>query len=201
MAKQDLTRERILDAAMVRMLKFGYRKVTMDEIVQDLVMGKNTIYKHFESKTEIAEALFGRLEKEINYELSLIKESHKDPLEIISKNIFFLQQRVTPWFEQFLEDIKSELPDLWTRFLSFRNEKILEIKMLVEDGIKKGKIRKINSALAVRMYMGAIDQVLNPEFLEKERISFADALEGVLDIWSNGIWINRKLKDNSGTPI
>ena len=184
---KDATEERILDAAMVRMLKFGYRKVTMDEIAGDLVMSKNTIYKHFSSKIEMAEALFERLEKEINHELSLIEESHKDPVAIISKEVFFLQQRLAPWFEHFLGDIKSELPDLWARFLNFRNEKISEIKTLVEDGIKKGKFRKINSALAVRMYMGAIDGVLNPEFLEKEKISFSDAIEGVLDIWSFGI--------------
>ena len=62
---------------------------------------------------------------------------------------------------------------------------------MVDAGIKKGKFRKVNSALSVRMYMGAIDHVLNPEFLEKERISFSDALEGVLDIWSEGIVLGR----------
>ena len=180
-------KNKILDAAMGRMLKFGYRKVTMDEIAADLGMSKNTIYKQFQSKVEIAQALFGRLEKEINRELSLIEESHKDPVEIIAKNIFFLQQRLAPWFEHFLGDIKFEVPELWTRFISFRNEKISEIKILVEKGIKKKKFRSINPALAVRVYMGAIDHVLNPEFLEKERISFADALEGVLDIWSIGV--------------
>lgn len=187
MSKQDLTRERILDAAMVRMLKFGYRKVTMDEIVQDLVMSKNTVYRHFESKTDIAEALFGRLEKEINRELILIKESHKDPVEAILESIFFLQQRVTPWFEQFLGDIRLELPDLSQRFLAFRDEKLGEIRVLLDASIKKGKMRKVNSSLAIRIYMGAIDRVLDPLFLEKEKISFSDALEGVLDIWSNGM--------------
>ena len=183
---KDLTRDRILDAAMVRMLKFGYRKATMDEIAQDLVMSKNTIYQSFQGKREMAEALFERLKAEINHELSLIAESHKDPVEIISKNIFFLQQRLTPWFEHFLGDIKFELPDLWTRFLEFRQEKILNIRALIESGIKKGKFRKINPTLAVRMYMGALDAVINSEFLEKERISFSDALEGVTDLWSNG---------------
>jgi len=140
----------------------------------------------------MADALFERLKLEINHELSLIAESHKDPIEIISKNIFFLQQRLTPWFEHFLGDIKFELPDLWTRFLDFRNEKILKIRDLIEDGIKKGKFRKINSALAVRMYMGAIDSILNSEFLEKERISFSDALDGVMDIWSAGVLSKNK---------
>ena len=190
MKPPESTKEKILDASLNRMLRFGYRKVSMDEIARDLVMSKNTIYKHFQSKSELAEALFKRLESEINHELSLIEESTKDPVEIISKNIFFLQQRLAPWFEHFLGDIKSEVPDLWTRFLRFRNEKISEIKTLVENGIKNKKFRKINAALAVRMYMGAIDHVLNPEFLEKERISFPDALEGVLDIWSTGIFLN-----------
>ena len=187
MSQEDKVREKILDAAMGRMLKFGYRKVTMDEIAADLVMSKNTIYKHFQSKMEMSEALFERLEKEINRELSLIEESHKDPVEIISKNIFYLQQKLTPWFEHFWGDIKTELPDLWAQFLSFRNEKIAEIRTLLEDGIKKGKFREVNPALAVRMYMGAIDHVLSPEFLATEKISFFDALEGVLDIWSIGV--------------
>ena len=187
MDKDAQVKEKILNIAQKRMIKFGYRKVTMDEIAQDLAMSKNTIYKHFAGKIEMAEALFKRLEKEINHELSLIEESSKDPLEIISKSIFFIQHKLAPWFEHFLGDIKFELPGLWTRFVGFRNEKISEVKTLVEAGIKKGKFRKINPALAVRMYMGAVDNVLNPEFLEQERISFSDALEGVLDIWSIGI--------------
>lgn len=189
---EDLTRERILDAAQSRMIHTGYRKVTMDEIAQDLVMSKNTIYKHFPSKMDIAKALFARLEQQINLELSLIEESNSDPVEIISKNIFFLQQRLSPWYARLLGDIKTEVPDLWTRFIHFRNEKIFDIKSLVEDGIRQGKIRKIDAALAVQMYLGAIDQALNPEFLSRERISFSDALEGVLNIWSHGILNNKR---------
>jgi len=184
---KHLTRERILDGATSRMFKFGYRKTAMDEIAQDLAMSKNTIYKHFPSKADIAWALLERLEQEINRELGLIEESSNDPVEIISKNIFFLQQKLSPWFEHFLGDIKAELPDLWKAFTDFRNEKVADIKVLLEGGIKKGEFRKVNTAMAVRMYMGAIDYILNPEFLEKERIAFADAIEGVLDIWMFGV--------------
>ncbi|MCR4338067.1 MAG: TetR/AcrR family transcriptional regulator [Candidatus Omnitrophica bacterium] len=187
MKSNDSVKEQILDAAMKRMLKFGYRKVTMDEIAQDLVMSKNTIYKHFQSKVEIAQGLFGRLEKNINHELLLIEDAHKDSLEIISKSIFFLQQQLAPWFEYFFQDIRWELPDLWEQFIQFRNEKILNVKKLIEQGIKSGKFRKVHSALAVQIYLGAIDYVLRPEFLEHEKISFPEAIEGVLDVWSSGV--------------
>ncbi len=191
MDKDAQVKEKILNIAEKRMIKFGYRKVTMDEISQDLSMSKNTIYKHFASKIEMAEAIFRRLEKEINHELSLIEESSKDPLEIISKSIFFVQHKLAPWFEHFLGDIKFELPDLWQQFADFRNEKISEIKKLIEDGIQKGKFRKVNAALALQVYLGGINQVINPEFLTREKISFSDAIEGVLNIWSTGIVKNK----------
>jgi len=47
MADNNPVKEKILNAAEKRMVKFGYRKVTMDGIAQDLTMSKNTIYKFF----------------------------------------------------------------------------------------------------------------------------------------------------------
>ncbi|MBF0619853.1 MAG: TetR/AcrR family transcriptional regulator [Candidatus Omnitrophica bacterium] len=189
---KHLTRERILNAAMNRMLRFGYRKVSMDEIAEDLVMSKNTIYRYFESKERMAEALFERLSEEVEQELALIRESYRDPSEVISRNVFFLQQRLKPWSESFLGDIKTELPALWARFNDLHETRIKEIVALVEDGIEKDKFRRVNAALAVRMYMGAMDHVLDPEYLEKERISFSDAIDGVLDIWSVGMVLKKE---------
>ena len=55
--RKEMIAEKILDASENRMVKFGYRKVTMDEIAQDLAMSKNTIYLYFRSKVDIAKAL------------------------------------------------------------------------------------------------------------------------------------------------
>lgn len=189
---KDLTKERILDAVMNRMIVFGYRKVTMDEISRDLVMSKNTLYRYFTSKTEMAEEVFGRLKLEIIHELVLIRESYKDCAECLSKQIFFLQQKLGPWEEPFLKEIRTELPDLWSRYKAFQNEKIADIRRMMEEEIAKKHFRRIHPALAVQMYRGALDYVLNPEFLKIEKITFADAVEGVLDIWSSGIHANKK---------
>ncbi len=66
MNKNNPTQEKILNAAEKRMVKFGYRKVTMDEIALDLHMSKNTIYKGFAGKEEIAKALVKRLQQRLN---------------------------------------------------------------------------------------------------------------------------------------
>ena len=184
---RNSNQDKILNAAEKRMIQFGYRKVTMDEIAGDLRMSKNTIYKEFKSKIEIAESLLDRLKNRINtYQIDVEKDCD-DPLEILSKNTFYLQKELAPWFEHFLIDIKFELPGLWQDFVDFRTEKILDLENLVKKGIKKKEFRKVNPTLAVRSYLGAVNSILSPDILEQEGISFQSALETVMDIWSKGI--------------
>ena len=187
MGRQHVVTERILNVAEKRMLKFGYRKVTMDEIAGDLGMSKNTIYKQFIGKEEIAKSLVKRLQGNITSGLDNIEESELDPLKIFSNSIALLRKQLSPWFEHFFKEIPVELPEAWDEFLRYRNEKILSIRKFVESGIRKGTFRKINPSIAVEAYLGAVKAVVNPRFLEQESLSFDQVLEAVLDIWASGI--------------
>ena len=183
----DQVKEKILKACELRMIKFGFRKVGMDEIARDLAISKNTIYKHFQSKEDIAKAIFENLRARINEKILYIEKNEKDPLTVISQNIMFVQKELAPWFEHFLGDIKTELPELWQKFINYRTEKILEVEELIRSGIKKKKFRDVNSMIATRTFLGAIDSVINPDFLQNENISFQNAMEQVVDIWSKGM--------------
>ncbi len=187
MASDDAVREKILNASEKRMMRFGYRKVTMDEIAGDLVISKNTIYKHFVSKEELAGYLVKRLQDELNGALAHIEKSEKDPLNIFSESVLLLRKKLGPWFEHFFKEIPMELPGLWKEFLRYRNEKILGIRSLVERGIKKGIFRKVNPSIAVQAYLGTVKAIVHPRFLEQEKMSFDQALDATLDIWANGI--------------
>jgi len=182
-----LTKEKILNTAQKRMLPLGYRKVTMDEISQDLRMSKNTIYKFFASKEEIAKALIKRLEIRLDEGLNNIEKAQKDPLRIFSDSVLFLRKELGPWFEHFFREMPVELPEIWEEFLRFRNGKILSIRSLVDKGSKKGIFRKVNPSVATEAYLGAVKAITNPRFLEQEKLNFDQALEAVLDIWSRGI--------------
>jgi AcrR family transcriptional regulator len=192
MVNSDLVEEKILNAAEKRMIKFGYRKVTMDEIALDLHMSKNTIYKLFVGKEEIAKSLVKRLQQQLNIGLDNIEKTKNDPLLIFSESVLLLRKQLGPWFEHFFREIPTELPSLWEEFLHFRNEKILAIRSLVEKGSKNGIFRRVNPSIATEAYLGAVKAVTNPRFLDEENLTFEQALDAVLDLWSNGICINRK---------
>jgi AcrR family transcriptional regulator len=192
MSKETFIKEKILNKAEEKMIKFGYRKVTMDDIATDLVMSKNTIYKYFQSKEDIAKCLIKRLQQQLNIGFNKIEKSEKDPLKAFSDSVLLLRKRLGPWFDNFFRDIPTELPSLWEEFLRFRNEKILNIQLLVGQGIKKGVFRRVNPSIAVQAYLGAIKAIIGPKFLEEESITFDQALDEIIDIWSNGILINKQ---------
>ncbi|MDE2221494.1 MAG: TetR/AcrR family transcriptional regulator [Candidatus Omnitrophica bacterium] len=169
------------------MIKFGFRKVTMDEIAADLHMSKNTIYKIFTGKDEIASALVKRLEDQLDSGLANIEKAHESPLKVFSESILLLRNRLGPWFGHFFRETPTELPGLWEEFLHFRNEKILKIRLLVEQGSCSGVFRRVHPAIATEAYLGAVKAVTNPRFLEQENLTFEQALDTVLDIWSNGL--------------
>jgi AcrR family transcriptional regulator len=191
MVKKALVKEKILNAAEKRMVRFGYRKVTMDEIAQDLHMSKNTIYMIFVGKEEIAKALVKRLQQQLNAGLDNIEKTQHDPLRIFSDSVLLLRKQLGPWFEHFFREMPTELPALWEEFLHFRNEKILAIRSLVEKGSKNGIFRRVNPSIATEAYLGAVKAVTNPRFLEEENLTFEQALDAVLDLWAHGIRINK----------
>jgi AcrR family transcriptional regulator len=164
----------------------------MDEIAVDLHMSKNTIYKLFVGKEEIARGLVKRLQQQLAVGLANIEKNSKDPLQIFSGSILLLRKQLGPWFEHFLREIQAELPDLWEEFILFRNDKILGIRSLVRKGSKNGSLRQVNPSIATEAYLGAVKAITNPRFLEQENLTFEQALDAVLDIWSHGIVRARK---------
>jgi len=52
--------ERILDAASELLLRFGYSRVTIDDIAQRAEVGKGTVYLHWRTREELFGAVFER---------------------------------------------------------------------------------------------------------------------------------------------
>jgi AcrR family transcriptional regulator len=50
---RDVIREAILDAADRGLARFGYNKMTIDELAAEAGIGKGTVYLHFSSKEEV----------------------------------------------------------------------------------------------------------------------------------------------------
>src|SRR5512136_2136197 len=71
-ARRSDIRDLILDAVDALLAKYGYGKMTVDDVARQVGIGKGTIYLHFRSKEElvlahidrIAEAVVGKLQEQ-----------------------------------------------------------------------------------------------------------------------------------------
>src|SRR5262252_7385414 len=52
--------ERILDAAATLLVRWGYRKTTIDDVAREAGVGKGTIYLHWKDKNELFRAAIWR---------------------------------------------------------------------------------------------------------------------------------------------
>jgi AcrR family transcriptional regulator len=73
-ARED-TRDLILDAADWLLARYGYRKMTMDDLAQEVGIGKGTIYLHFSSKEEVALSRIDRVIDQLKDRLRALARS------------------------------------------------------------------------------------------------------------------------------
>ncbi|HYO63657.1 MAG TPA: TetR/AcrR family transcriptional regulator [Pyrinomonadaceae bacterium] len=74
-ALREDTRESILEAADRLLARYGYRKMTMDDLAQEVGIGKGTIYLHFSSKEEVALSHIDRIIEHLKERLRAVAAS------------------------------------------------------------------------------------------------------------------------------
>ncbi len=108
------TRDLILNAALERILHYGYAKTTMSEIARDCDMSAGNIYRFFPSKVDIAEAVARRYLTKVNQDLAAIVRDKSKTAQARLREIY-----------------RHELRRLY-EFMQ-KNRNILEVAKIVEQ--------------------------------------------------------------------
>ena len=61
--------ERILDAAAALLVRWGYRKTTIDDVAREAGVGKGTIYLHWKDKNDLFRAAILRAQQQVGVEV------------------------------------------------------------------------------------------------------------------------------------
>src|SRR5438270_12423957 len=70
--KQKTTRDAILDATDRLLTRYGYKKMTIDDLAREVGIGKGSVYLHFSSKEEIALSHIDRIIEHLKENLRAI---------------------------------------------------------------------------------------------------------------------------------
>ncbi len=106
--KQKEVREAILDATDLLLSRYGYQKMTIDDLAKEVGIGKGSVYLHFPSKEEIVLSHIDRIIEQLKGKLSAIATSTSAPEERLRK---MLKTRVLHRFES-VQHYTKNLNDL-----------------------------------------------------------------------------------------
>ncbi|MEJ7575891.1 MAG: TetR/AcrR family transcriptional regulator [Pyrinomonadaceae bacterium] len=136
-------REAILDATDDFLARYGYRKMTIDDLAQAVGIGKGSIYLHFSSKEEIALSHIDRVIERLKRELKIIAEKKVSPEERIRQ---MLLKRVLHRFDSvqhYTQSLNDILSAIRPKFLARRKIYFEEEAEIFAIVIKEGQKAKI----------------------------------------------------------
>lgn len=192
MDEKTATRDRILHAAMLRIKHYGYGKTTMAEIAADCDMSPGNIYRFFEAKIDIAEAMARKHYAAEHAELAAIARKREWSAEKRLRELFFHGMRYS--FQMFEENAKIlEVAEVLHRERPlFANEQLaLErvfLAALIEEGAEAGLFAVSDYNFTVEMIQTATMKFRLPQLFSRLTLPKLEReLNGVLNLILTGL--------------
>lgn len=187
------TRERILHAAMNRIKHYGYGKTTMAEIAADCGMSPGNIYRFFEAKIDIAEAMARRHYSENQLESAAIARRKDIQPDERLREIFFKRMRDN--YNLFHENAKIlEVAEVLGRERPmFSNEQLAHdrvfLSALLEEGADNGLFMTGDYDFIAEMLQSATVKFSIPQLFSQLTLPKLEReLGGVLGLLLNGLY-------------
>ncbi len=138
-AQREDIRDLILDGVDHLLAKFGYKKMTMEDLAQEVGIGKGTIYLHFPSKRDVTLSHIDRIVERLLVQLHLIAGSEESPDEKLKK---MLVTRILFRFDavrNYSQSLNDLLASLRGALMSRREIHFLKEASVLEDVLQEGK--------------------------------------------------------------
>lgn len=178
------TRSRIVETAERLFRQFGYQKTTVADIARALSMSSGNIYRFFDSKDAVSEAVCHRLLENVvsvAAEIAHRRSTAEDRLRALLIELVRLEVerlRLNRPLHQLVAAASSENWPVMTEH-SARMESILAA--IVADGMRRGEFRNQDAQRAGRCVHAAMTRCLDPCVILERGATGQPTLDEMLD--------------------
>ena len=202
-ARREDIRELILDAVDVLLARYGYKKMTMDDVARQVGIGKGTIYLHFPGKEELILSHVDRIAARVAARLREIAAS-PDPVSVRLRAMLLARVLVrfdsVSYYSQGLSDLLSSVRTT----LIVRREGHFETEARIFEGVIKSGV--LSDSLdcpdpksAARVLVQATNALLPFSLSARElgrRVDVEAEAAGIADLLLKGL-ANHKMNSHS----
>ena len=193
-ATREEVREAILDAADHLLARYGYRKMTVDDIAQEAGIGKGTVYLHFASKEEVTLSHVDRIVERLKERLWAIARTDADVairlrLMLVARVLFRFDS--VQHYTQSLNDLLAALrPNLLARRARYFEEEARVFAEVLNEGGRTG-VFNVNDTLSTAFALLHATNSLLPYSLSTselgERVEIKEKTEHIDDLLLRGL--------------
>lgn len=182
--------QRVVATARRHFLSQGFRRVTMDELADELGMSKKTLYGLFPSKTALVEAVildkFRRAEADLR---RITAASRGDVPGALRRLVAAVQTHTQEIQAPFVRDIQRDAPHLFEVVERKRRELIRRhFGKLLSEGRRARVIRRdIPMPLAMEILLGTVQAVMNPPKLIELGLTPEQGYSAIMSVIFEGL--------------
>lgn len=162
MPKNGNRKDLIVKAGAALFREKGFGAASMRDLAETLGIEAASLYNHIRSKNEILESICFNVANRFNTHLDEIETSSNTPLKKIETLLrFHIQQMLENYEEVIVSDREwKHLEDPYlSNFRTQRRNYRKRLAAIIEDGIKKGEIKKIDAPTAVVILLQAVSGI------------------------------------------
>ena len=163
-AVREEVREAILDAADRLLARYGYRKMTVEDIAREAGIGKGSVYLHFPSKEEVVLSRVDRMVERIKERLWAIARSDADAairlrLMLLTRVLYRFDS--VQHYTQSLDDLLAALrPGLLARRVRYFDEEAQIFAEVLSEGRDIGEFEFADALTTAYALLHATNSLL-----------------------------------------
>lgn len=182
-------KELILEKAATMFRQKGFAATSMRDLAETVGIEAASLYNHIRSKNEILEAICFDVANRFNNNMALIESTHQESITKIETLLrFHIRQMVEKYEEVYVSD--REWKHLEEPYLSnFQNQRSnyrKKFAAIIENGILKNEIRKIDAPTAVLIMLHAVSGI-ESWHRSRSRIDAAELEDNMVMIMIDGL--------------
>lgn len=182
-----MKKEQIIEAARELFTKYGYRKVSMDEIAKEAGVTKKTIYTYFKDKEELYQYF---ITEEIEEMRKIIEKNEKKEIPFAEK-IHQTIYEVLTYKKQakLVENMVKEIEYLGNIENLKKIDECIQkyLKGKIENAIKEGHIRECDTDLAAFLLYKMYTAVMYEYPITKKKMDKNEVSDKILMFLKEGI--------------
>jgi len=179
----------ILQKAAILFKEKGFKAASMRDLAEVVGVEAASLYKHIKSKNELLHEICFSVANKYNEKLEQIESMDASALKKIEELLrFHISSMVQNFDEVFVSDREWKyLTDPYlSNFQTQRRTYRKRFAAIIEDGIKKKEIKKIDATTAVLIMLHAISGI-ESWHRSKQKISGAELEENMITILVGGL--------------